>query len=480
MNKWRGLIALTIALVSLFFVSSVAAQDFQNSADLNQTVIIGRNGTSLLDGKSSGNIKLDIRSDQSTWRYQAVKESGEYIARLTVTVHLPEGVSSNQVKPTIYAVHGVESYDSVVIDNSTIEFTAVDIGGDATVTFTLDFPGNAFQFGPFDALRSLAGQLPLQAWLAIAILLPLSMLGFSLTIFFSRSADIYLKPNAAPQLALPSQLPPALVGVLVHGYVGMREIAATLIDLAQRGYIDIIFRSEGDFAFSQKRAWQNDPKLHDFERFFLSQIFTDSKDVVSNEAEIDQKMNKNVWSDSITQAIERIYAQMAQLGYFPANPKQAHLMIRFVGIIVFFISVLGLAASLLFFREQPYAAIPWVIAMISSPIITRAALLVPRRTEAGRAQAALWLAFRRDLAAPLAVTFTEEGKAYEQFLAYAIVLSVESAWTARFTSLPCTLPTWFYTHGRVIDNYGDLAGALFSIVGWLGNKFSFSRKPTAL
>lgn len=480
MHKRWGLIMLMAATFgsALFGCPAFAQEDFAPT-NYDQQVTINRDGTSLLNGKSSSEIKLDIRADKSVWRYQPVNASGEYIGQLTVTVTLPPNITSDQVKPAIYAVHGVEEYDSAVLDQSTIQFTANNVGAQAAVTFTLDFPAAAFQFGPFDALRSFVQQMPLRVWLAVAIIVPLLMLGFIGSIFYARSGDINLKPNPAPQPAAPSQLSPALVGVLIHGYVGMREIAATLIDLAQRGYIDIIFRGEGDFAFSQKRKWQTDAKLHDYERFFLSQLFT-VNDAVSSETEINQKLNKNVWSDSITQAIDRIYAQMAQLGYFPENPKQAHLVIRFAGIIVFFVSVLGLTVSLLFFREQPFAALPWVLAIISSPLITRAALLVPRRTAAGRAQAALWLALRRDLAAPQAVTYAQEAEAYEQFLAYSIVLSVESEWTARFTGLPCALPTWFFTHGKLIDNYVDLAGALFSIVGWLGNKFSFSRKPTAL
>lgn len=469
---------IVVGLLVFVFSPLVQAQEFSPTT-YDQTVTIDRHGNSLLNGQKSADIKLEIHPDKSVWRYLALNESGEFITDLTVTVRLPEKLHSTKVTPKIYAVHGVDSYETIILDQSTIQFRAANIGGSASLTFTLEIPSGSFDLNSNNLIQFWIQKLPVGFWLTIALLLPILILLYIFKLFTDRRQDILLKPDPRAQAKVPSQLSPALVGILINGYVGMREIAATIIDLAKRGYIDIIYRADGDFAFSQKGAWQTDPKLQVFERYFLSQLFN-STQPISDEAEINKRLNKTVWSESMSQVVDQMYDQMFKLGYFPENPKEAHLKVRFVGILIFFSSVAGLALNLVFFKDQSWAALPWVVTLVISPIITRAALLVPKRTVAGRSQAAQWLAFKRDLSLSESGKFSQDSKLFEQNLAYAIALKVEQQWVGRFVGMPFRLPDWFYSHSKLIDNYVDFADALFSIVGYLGQKLSLSRKPSVL
>lgn len=448
-------------------------------AELNQEITIQADGRRLVDGRPSDVGTWDILTDRSVFRYRISDDLTESVNRLRLTVSLPVGVSQSQVKPNLYAVHGAENATVTLIDDRRLLFAVDSVGPAAEVTLTLDFPPEAIRFSSFERLLSIGQRLPLGVWLTLAMIMP-ALIGFYLIfILVTRGPDIFLKPTPTVTPQPPSALSPALVGLLVNGFVGVREIAATFVDLAKRGYIDIIYRGENDFGFSQKRPFEHDPNLLEYERLLLYQVFNQSG-VVSDRRQIKAQLDRHIWSDSVSQAIESIYGAMERLGYFNASPKQSHLAVRLVAILIFFLSVVGLAASFFFFPDQPLVLIPWIVSLAMAPFLNRIALLVTPRTSAGREQAASWLAFRHWLTLPQAARYVEEIDQYERYLAYSIALGVESQWTARYAALPLRLPTWFYSQAALVSSYQQLATILFSIIGFIGQKFSFSRKPTAV
>lgn len=477
-----------VSLIFSFFVLLIPSQGqaFFHTTDtlpkgvttIQETVALRKSGEVLINNKPTSRTKIDTLADRYVFRYKVVDRPGKNLSQIKVTVQLPEGVSTKEVMPIFYAVHGVSQYDHRITDVSMIEFSAFDVSPEATVSIRIDMPRTALSLSSWQRIAMTVQVMSLSQWIAVAVVIPASMVLFAFIVLIRRARDIFLRPAKVILQEPPSTLPPALVGTLIHGYVGMREIAATLVDLAERGYIDIIYRAEDDFAFSQKRKWQDDATLVDFERFFLSQIF--SEEVISDRRVISQKLNRHVWSESVSKGIEHIYAQMVDLGYFERNPKQTHLVIRTAGIILFFISVFGLAISLSFFTQQPLVVLPWVASMIFSPLMIRLAVIVPRRTKAGREQAARWLAFGHFLTAPIDVAYTDLRDDYEKYLAYSIVLSIESRWTERFVNTPCRIPSWFFSQDVYIDSYAKLVNALFGIVGFIGQRFSLSRRPTAI
>ncbi len=463
--------------VSLFTSVKPALAQEDSASILNESAMLTSNGKLIVDGRTSHRAKIDILKDKDVLRYNVIDRPGQELVGLSVIVQLPNTVTTDQVNPRFFAVHGVGQTTINVLDQSRLAFQSYGIGEDAEITLTIDLPKGALHFTSWDRVRAIVQTLPTEDWFVVAIIGPIIILLIAGIFLLTRFADIRVQPANQAVVVPPSSLPPALVGALIHGYVGMREIGATIIDLANRGYIDIIYRSDGDFAFSKKRNWQLDKTLMAFERSFLDQLFSET--VVSDVQSINQKLNKHVWSEGVSTGIENIYEQMIQLGYFKTDPKQSHLKIRFLGTVLFFLSVIGVAASLLFFADQPLAALPWLASLILSPVLLRLARITPARTEAGREQASYWLSFRGYLAAPVVAQFAEQTKEYEKQLAYAIVLGSEAEWTRRFSQLPCAVPDWFFSQGRYVTTYPELAGLLFQIIGFVSQKFSISRRPTA-
>lgn len=476
----RGIVLSIIGLAMLLAPSYTAAQLDSASTELKERVVIKESGRIFVNGRPSSKPKLDLLDDKYVFRYKVVDGQDTYVPLATIEVQLPEAVDAATIKPDILAVHGVGPTDYKIINRSMLVFTAQDLTPGATLTLVIDLPKEAFHLRFWSQILSTVQTLPPAGLIAIGILIPAISILYTLLIFAKRFRDIFLQPAKAAQVQPPANLPPAMVGTLLNGYVGMREISATLIDLARRGYIDIIYRGGVEFAFSKKRSWQYDKTLLEYERLFLDQIF--SEDFLSESGEINQKLNKHIWSDSISKGIESLYTQMVQLGYFPEDPRQSHIRVRFIGMLFFFVSVVGLLFTLFFFEHRPVMALPWLVSMVSTPIMLHLALLVPNRTAAGREQAKKWLTFRSYLAGATidtgsSVDLTE---LYERYLAYSIVLSVEGYWTQQFIELPCRIPDWFYSERLYIDSYAGLAKTLFGIIGFISEKFSGSRNPTAV
>lgn len=479
MLHFSYIIGLLLFLLPSSALAVFHAAPVPEGTNLEQTLTIKADGQVLRDGEPSKQVKVDILADHYLFRYKVLDSPGRSFQAVAVTVELPSTLQSSEVVPTIYAIHGVDQASSEIVGPQTIRFLAKGVGPAASITVAVSLPSAAVSLPPLLQLQAKIQFLSLGQWLVVAIIIPALMLLFALVILCRRLPDLLLKPPANTSLTSPpAALPPALVGVLLTGYVGQREIAATLIDLARRGYIDIIYRQDGDFGFSRKKPWAADPKILPFERYFLSQLFTGA--VVSDSAAINQNLNYQIWNEPVTEAIEQIYESMVKLRYFKQNPKQSHGRIRFVGIAIFFLSVAGFGVSLLFFTEQPLIVIPWLVSLVCSPLILRLALIVPARTEAARDQVVRWLAFRNFLAAASPILYSDTQGMYEKYLPLAVVLGVEGPWTARFTNLPARLPDWFYSERSFLNSYPKLASALFGIIGYVGQRFSYSRKPSAI
>lgn len=449
-----------------------------SDAAFQQHLTITKNGHLTSEGRTLKSAKLDILPDAYVVRYKLIDQPNQFLPVLVATIELPPTVTTAEAKARVIAVHGVEQYDIQSLDSQTFQVTATNIDTTATITVTVDLPLAALELSLLDQLIATIRRLTLNQWLAITALMPASLLIYAGILIANRRRDLFLSPLSTEVVQPPTNLPPAMVGALISGYVGTKEIAATLIDLARRGYIDIIYKSEQEFGFSQRKQWRNDPQLLAFERAWLEQIF--SNPVISDVKAVDQQLNEKIWSDSVSKGIEMIYEEMVRLGYFAVNPQESHRSVRVVGLSLFFISILGLAASLLVFRDTPTVVLPWVVNLLISPSVIRLSLLVPHRTPAGLDQAMRWATFQRYLSKPEAMQYADQASLYDQYLAYAVALGVEGQWTARFSQLSCRLPEWFFTQSMLIDTYAELSTLLFSIVGFIGQKFSLSRKPSVI
>jgi hypothetical protein len=115
--------------------------------------------------------------------------------------------------------------------------------------------------------------------------------------------------------------------------------------------------------------------------------------------------------------------------------------------------------------------------ILTSVVIFALADYIPSRTDAGRAEAANWLAFKKYLSNPEPIEFEEQNyDLFNRYLPFAIVLECEVAWAQRFAKHNFILPEWFITEKRGVG-LEDFCLLLFPIVSYVGRNPDTLRRP---
>jgi hypothetical protein len=149
-----------------------------------------------------------------------------------------------------------------------------------------------------------------------------------------------------------------------------------------------------------------------------------------------------------------------------------------IGVAMFVLAVSGFMLKIFSIStDPPYSLFFWIGMIISSAIIFALADYIPSRTDAGRAEAANWLAFKRFLSEPAEIPFDEKNyDLFTKYLPYAVVLECEAAWARRFSKHNFAVPSWFITDKQAVG-LEDFCLLLFPIVSYVGHNLDTLREP---
>lgn len=207
------------------------------------------------------------------------------------------------------------------------------------------------------------------------------------------------------------KLTPAETGTIIDETVHIRDIAAMLVSLAQRGYLKIEEREPKDFYCI--RTKEPDDSLLEFERLFLHGLFG-----TQSEARLkDQNLFKTV-----AMIEDEMYRHMQKEGFFPHNPK---------AIRAFYSIMMGLAGT-----------------TFNLPLLASGALFgmnMVRKTLEG-AKAASHVRSLRNFLKSQERQLSFQGDRqimFEKMLPYAVAFGIEREWVERFKDAGLRQPAWF-------------------------------------
>ena len=448
------------------------SSESQRTAD----IVIKQNGQILVDGKSTPSA-LKIYPNYYEVRLLVFDNPGVFINSATVTMHLPKPVAQNQIEPIVYAVHGISSYNSYLADPQTLVFRADDIAPTATLTVVAHLPKSILVPSLGKRIIYDIANIPARSFLIVAILLPAVSFCLMLFMIFKRRKDQIISLRVEPIPLPPGPLSPAVAGVLIDGQVGAREIAATLIDLASRGFI-FITENKGNFSFGIRKSLNLDElKIKPFEKKLLSKLF-EKQNFKSTKADVEMRVGRHIFSRKIADTYLGIYDEATSLGYFVKNPAQIHRRYRYTGITLFFLGALGFAYSAAFAADPKFTLFFWAGEMAAAAVIIKFAGLMPVRSNLGSAALSQWMGFRKylKLKAEIApgANITEK---YIKYLPYAIVYGVEAEWTRRFLQERYVKPDW-YESNQTVSTLENFAGGLFPLISFVGTILDKSHEPT--
>lgn len=441
-------------------------------------VVVTSNGQ-VLSEKKNLSKSLKILPNSYEISILAIDRPLVYISEFQVVVHLPKDVTKKEIEQRVYAVHGIGSHGEYMQDARTLVYTATDIGQDASYTIVAQLPKSILTPPPSKQILFNLSQFSAKSYLIAAVLLPIVTIIILIFMIIRRRRDQIFYTSTKMINQLPNNSPPAVVGALMDGRVGAREIAATLIDLANRGYLLINKHNDGTFSFGKCKSLNLEtlPELREFERILLSKIFQPDQYKSTGE-DVQMRIGRHIFSKKIAQVYLNIYNEAIKLGYFAKNPVTVHLRWRYSGIGLFFLGLIGFLYSAIFVADSKFILLLWVSTMVAASVIIWLSGLMPVRSVTGTATLRQWLQLKQYLKFSRQIEggATIDGQ-FSKMLPFAIVFGVEAEWTKRFLKETFAKPDW-YEADDVVITLEAFVGGLFPIINYVGQGLDKSHEPT--
>ncbi|MCX6806977.1 MAG: DUF2207 domain-containing protein [Candidatus Berkelbacteria bacterium] len=424
--------------------------------------------------RADGNLKPFSNLDRLSMIL--ILEPDVFINQFQVAVHLPLETDKNQIKQRVYAIHGVGSNKSSVKDEKTLEYSGSTISPLATFTIQAEWPKGIIKYPPLKKLLYSVQSLGLKFWLEVAIVL--AVLGFLVYFYMVWRQKREIKSIPLTYLNKPPEnVPPALVGLLLRQRAAQREIAATVIDLAQRGFLYIVKKRE-EYILG-KRPGQAKDTLRPFEAYLYDKLFTQQGEVKikRTEFELESRAVQQFYSPKISKFYQFLYQEAQKRNYFIRNPFLAILRYRMIGILFFLCGILIAVIGIKISSGPPFILFASFGLVFASILIIKAASFVPKRTTEGKRALAAWLSFAKYLSdkRPVRILVTEQDL-FNRYFVYSVALGKEIDWASRFVHCPFSSPSWYVSSEEV--TLEGFVASIFYITGSLSQTLYNIREPS--
>jgi hypothetical protein len=386
--------------------------------------------TYVINYRVAGALKRFAGHDELYWNVTG-HDWTVPVKRVAATVSLPAGVSVVSPAPLCY----------VGTAGSTDQTGCQKMVGERQVYFAANAPATvvvAFTPGVIALTQMVEPPFPWAAWLPL--LLPFAVLLVMYLLWREYGRDPAGRGTIVVQYEAPDKLPPAMMGVVLAESVHGHDHAATIVDLAVRGYLKIIetqepgaiFGTGRDISFEQVKDFAADASLREYERKLLTIIFAQGTTVSLTSLKTSNALGlakpdieKSLMNDCVT------------AGYFPQSPLTARAKYMSAASVFFFAFVV---------IAKTFASVPWLVSCaVSAGVVFLFGWFMPRRTEKGVLARENALGFKDYLetAEKYRLQWQEKENIFERFLPYAMAFGVVGKWSAAFASQPVAQPSWY-------------------------------------
>jgi uncharacterized protein (TIGR04222 family) len=275
----------------------------------------------------------------------------------------------------------------------------------------------------------------------------------------------------------PQYMRPGQIGTLVDEKADPRDVTATIVDLAVRGYMRIDYVGEtGSFLaktpdYRLVKLRDPDPAMIPYEMSLFDAIFELRDEVTLSQL-------KTTFAADMAKVQSQLYQNVVDLGWFRKNPSTVRASWMFAGIaIVGF----GIFATVLLANTTSIALVglPFIVLGVVTIFTAKNA---PARTAAGTAVLVEAQGFERYLTTAEAnqLKFEEGQDIFSKYLPFAIAFGVAHKWAKKFEELAAQgvklpEPTWlgsgyatgaFWAHstgfGESLSQFASLADSAIS------------------
>ena len=270
--------------------------------------------------------------------------------------------------------------------------------------------------------------------------------------WLEKGKDPKIKKTIIAQYEPPDNLRPAEVSLIMKQKVQPRDISATLIDLAVRGYIKIrevkikklgIFESN-DYELISLRDFNNFKEdLREYERELLRRIFIPKSEreilsSVSGQQTILLSSLENKFYQHFSKIMKEVYLGISHFKYFTSDPQKVAKKWLTTGMAIILISFILLILHFSGFILFISLLVSGILLCIFSPFM-------PKRTEKGAEAYWYILGFKEyiNTAEKYRARFYEKENIFEKYLPYAIIFGLVDKWAKAFEGIYKNPPSWY-------------------------------------
>jgi len=254
--------------------------------------------------------------------------------------------------------------------------------------------------------------------------------------------------SVAVQYEPPAGLTPGEVGALVDDAADMRDITASIVDLAVRGYVDIEERktermmglySSQDYAFILKKKPAEWVGAKPHELLLLAGLFNNGTREYVELSELQNRFYKNL--PGIRGAV---FDSLVRRGYYGHRPDAVRQIFvgggAVAGVLLFGLG--QYAAQRLGMQSQPFI----IAAVLTAAVVCGFGWFMPARTMAGaraRLNALGFEDFLGRVEADRMERMPQTPETFEKYLPFAMALGVENKWVSAFDGVCKEPPSWY-------------------------------------
>ncbi len=265
----------------------------------------------------------------------------------------------------------------------------------------------------------------------------------------------------------PESLTPAETGTLVDESADMRDITATMVDLAVRGYLKIEeYEEEALFGLIKRREYRfhrlatptGAPPLEPHEQRVLDGIFSSGKTVV------DLSDLENEFYQQLPGIRQSIFDRLVSRKLYQSRPDKVRSGWLIGAVLLgFAIMFLGSAVA----AKVNLTPLPFAVAAVLSGIIVAVfSRIMPARTPTGARALERTLGFEEFLRRVEEEHFKRmrTPEMFERYLPFAMAFKIERQWAKAFRDIYREPPTWYagsnvgsFDMGRFSNRLADLS-----------------------
>jgi len=415
---------------------------------------------------------LGFFDDYDEIYWNAIFHDREYeVKQAEINVYLP----TDQAKARLFIgyVGSRKEFSSYQIEGNKVAFWSENILPKQYLTIVVSWP-KGFIEKPF-LYRNQAIYL---ITLLIALIIPLIVFIKAFKLWFKRGKDLSIDKTIIAHYEPPNNFNPATIGILIRQEVDVKDILATVIDLAVRGYLKIT-EKENKILFIKTKEYifekiKEDNNLRPFEKKIMDDLFGRGNIISSNDL-------RNKFFKKIPKIKKAIHKEVAQTGLFNGNIQEVrkkyskiYLIFLAVFLVAIFIPTIIIKALGLNDVFVFCFIILGVSIAVSSLIGIIFAHFMPVLTQKGLEAKWKALGFKEYL--HIAERFrigAETLDTFSKFLPYAVVFGVEKQWAKRFDDFSYQEQNWYHP-AHPGGSFSQTGSSFSSFVSSVSSTFSSS------